>query len=181
MLRLTGRGPAGTRHCAHARSRPRAVAWREDRAVKAKMRSGLVPCAARCRPAPTTCSVEQLLVWLVTTAACPPEEAHIRPGPVAAAASSGRAAGPHSCTPKSSVRSRQGRQCFNYSASAPSRSFNSELSSASIRAGVSVRADYLNSRAQRAKRFLKKIDPLHRLLLIRASERFYRHRQTFMP
>ena len=35
--------------------------------------------------------------------------------------------------------------------------------SSSIRAGVSVRADYLNMRAQRAKRFLKELDPLHRL------------------
>jgi hypothetical protein len=35
--------------------------------------------------------------------------------------------------------------------------------SASIRAGVSVRADYLNSRAQRARRSSKEIDPLHRL------------------
>jgi hypothetical protein len=33
------------------------------------------------------------------------------------------------------------------------------IGSASIRAGVSVRADYLNSRAQRAKRFLKKNRP----------------------
>jgi hypothetical protein len=47
--------------------------------------------------------------------------------------------------------------CFRFEATPPKL----KATSASIRAGVSVRADYLNSRAQRAKRFLKEIDPLH--------------------